>query len=285
MVEKGLSIKKKSKRNDTNMHRYRIPELIDKLICGTDILLEDLDARFIEQTRKPRIEKRVRQLGKKLIFILNKADLADIDTITREVELHKLKPYVFFSCKNQMGKGNLKEFIRKESEGLCNEAVNLGIVGYPNTGKSSIINMLSGKSAAKTSSQAGFTRGIQKVKLSEGIYLIDTPGIIPINERLKQNPAYLIKHSEIGAKSWDKTKEPEMVVHKILGDYPGVLEAYYDIQAGGDSEILIEELGKRLSYLKKGGIVDTDRTARKILRDWQEGKIKLSSIKLNTLRS
>ncbi len=285
MVEKGLSIKKKSKRNDTNMHRYRIPELIDKLICGADIILEVLDARFIEQTRNPRIEKRVRQLGKKLIFILNKADLADIDTITREVELHKLKPYVFFSCKNQMGKGNLKEFIRKESEGLCNEAVNLGIVGYPNTGKSSIINMLSGKSAAKTSSQAGFTRGIQKVKLSEGIYLIDTPGIIPINERLKQNPAYLIKHSEIGAKSWDKTKEPEMVVHKILGDYPGVLEAYYDIQAGGDSEILIEELGKRLSYLKKGGIVDTDRTARKILRDWQEGKIKLSSIKLNTLRS
>lgn len=256
------------------MHRYRIPELIDKLICGADIILEVLDARFIEQTRNPRIEKRVKQLGKKLVFILNKADLADTNTIIREVELHKLKPYVFFSCKNQMGKGNLKDFIRRESEELGKEAVNLGIVGYPNTGKSSIINILSGKSAAKTSSQAGFTKGIQKVKLSDGIYLIDTPGIIPINERLKLNPAYLIKHSEIGAKSWDKTKEPEMVIHKLLESYPGVLEEYYNIQAERDSEVLIEQLGRKLSYLKKGGLVDTDRTARRILRDWQEGKIK-----------
>jgi len=275
MEDKGLSIKKKSKKNNTNMHRYRIPELVDKLIYGADIIIEVLDARFIEQTRNPRIEKRVKQLGKKLIFVLNKADLADIEEIKREVELHELKPYVFFSCKANIGKAELKGVIKRESDNLGGGAVSLGIVGYPNTGKSSVINALSGKSAARTSSQAGFTRGLQKVKLSDGIYLIDTPGIIPINERLKLNPAYLIKHSEIGAKSWDKTKEPEMVVHKILGDYPGVLEKYYQIEANGDSEILIEQLGRKLSYLKKGGLVDADRTARKILRDWQEGNIKL----------
>ena len=154
------------------------------------------------------------------------------------------------------------------------DSIKVGVVGYPNTGKSSLINLITGKSSAKTSSEAGYTKGIQKIKLSKGVYLIDTPGIIPPSEKSSVKSKHLIKHSQIGAITWDKTKQPSLVVSKMMMENKGILEEYYGVNAKGDSDILIENLGRKLNYLKKGGVVDEMRTAKKILKDWQEGKIK-----------
>jgi ribosome biogenesis GTPase A len=105
--------------------------------------------------------------------------------------------------------------------------------------------------------------------------VLDTPGINPSYEKSKESREMTAKHSQIGAITWDKTKNPDMVVFKIMKEYPGILEKYYQISAEGNSEILIESLGKRLHYLIKGGVVDEMRTAKKILKDWQEGKISI----------
>ena len=161
-----------------------------------------------------------------------------------------------------------------ESKRLKKESVNIGVIGYPNTGKSSLINFLSKKSAAKTSSESGYTKGMQKIKLSKGLYLIDTPGVIPSTEKSLKDKKNLIKHSHIGAVTWDKTKNPDLVVDRLMKEYRGVLERYYKIDAKGDSEVLIEELGKKLHYLKKGNLIDETRVAKQILRNWQEGKIR-----------
>ena len=61
----------------------------------------------------------------------------------------------------------------------------------------------------------------------------------------------------------------------MVKEYPGILEKYYNINAKGDSETLLEMLGRRLNYLKRNNIVDETRTAKHILREWQEGKIRL----------
>ena len=60
-----------------------------------------------------------------------------------------------------------------------------------------------------------------------------------------------------------------------MQDYPGILEKFYGISAEKDSEKLLEELGRKKGFLLKGGIVDVDRTSRFILKEWQEGKIKI----------
>jgi ribosome biogenesis GTPase A len=60
-----------------------------------------------------------------------------------------------------------------------------------------------------------------------------------------------------------------------MKEYPNILEKYYKINAKADSEVLIEKLGKKLNYIKKGNLIDETRTAKKILKDWQEGKIKI----------
>lgn len=271
----GRAKEQRGKSERTNKHIYSVPALVNKIIYEADIILEILDSRFIEKTRNAEIEKKVKSLGKTLVYVLNKADLVDIEKVKTNVELENLKPNVFFSYKDRKSSAILKRLIKIEASRLKKDIVNIGIVGYPNTGKSSLINLLVGRKAARTSSEAGYTKGIQKIKISKGIYLIDTPGIIPLYEKSQTNRELVVKHSQIGAITWDRTKNPDMVVFRLMGEYPKLLEKYYGIDANGDSEVLIEQLGRKFHYLKKGNEVDEMRTAKHILKDWQEGKIRI----------
>lgn len=270
----GKAKKARGKDNSTNKHKKSITSIIDDIIANSDIILEVLDARFIEKTRQLEIEKKIKHSGKVLIYVINKSDLVDISKIRREVELEKLKFYVFLSSKERNGSSVLRKLIQKEAKKLHMDSVNIGVIGYPNTGKSSLINILAGRSSAKVSSESGYTKSIQKIKLSNGLYLIDTPGIISLkeNKTIKEN---LVKYSQIGAVAWNKIKQPDIIISELIKEYPDVLEKYYQINAKGDSELLIGELGKRLNYLKKGKKIDEIRTAKQILRDWQEGKIRV----------
>jgi len=255
--------------------RKPIPAIIREIIGISDIVLEILDARFIEKTRNREIEGFVSELGKKLIFVLNKADLANLDELKGSGKLEEMKPYVLFSCRTNMGRGDLRTLIKIESKRLKQKRkTHVGIIGYPNTGKSSIINLLAGRNAARTASEAGFTRGLQKIRLAKGILLLDTPGVMPEKEAPAHRFEHVRKLSIIGVQTYDKVKNPEFVVYEIMKANPEVLEKFYGVEASGDAEKLIEELGKRHNFLAKGGKIDSDRTARMILKDWQTGKIK-----------
>jgi len=271
----GKAKKARGKSPHTHKHKGYVPSIIEKIIEQADIILEVLDARFIEKTRNLEMEKKVKKLGKKIIYVFNKLDLVNVDKIKQNIELQELKPGIFFSARERKGSAGLRKLIKIEAKKLNEESVNIGVIGYPNTGKSSIINILSGKSAARTSSEAGYTKGIQKIKLSKGLYLIDTPGIIPSKEKIGDPEKHNVKHAQIGAITWDKTRNPDLVVLRLTEEYPGVLEKHYKIDAKGDSELLIEELGRKLNYLKKGNLIDENRVAKKILKDWQEGKIRI----------
>ena len=94
----------------------------------------------------------------------------------------------------------------------------------------------------------------------------------------KEAPAHKTEHAKklslIGVKTADRIKDPEFMVSGLMKDNPGIFEKFYSLDAGGDSEKLIEEFGRRNKFLAKGGKINTDRAARMILRDWQRGKIK-----------
>ena len=153
------------------------------------------------------------------------------------------------------------------------DEVHIGIIGYPNVGKSSIINMLTGRGAARTSPRAGFTRGIQKVKLADGILLLDTPGVMSDEDAAESQAKHLKKHAIIGVRTYDSTRHPEFIIAEIMSEHPGLFEEHYGIDADGDSEVLLETLGKKRSFLLKGGAVDVDRAARVALKEWQAGAV------------
>ncbi len=263
-------------RHVENMRKQRgkYPVLIKKIIQDSDIILEILDARFIEETRNLEIEEEIKSQNKRLIYVLNKSDLL----LNKKLKKINLFPSILVSCKDRRDIKKLRELIKISSKKIrkpSGEKIIAGIIGYPNTGKSSLINLLIGKSSAGVGSEAGFTKGIQKLKLDENILLLDSPGVIPEGKYSHTEKEKISKQTIAGGRSFSQVKEPEIVIAELIKEYSSVLEKFYDIQANGDSEILIEELGRKKGFLKKGGLVDIDRTARQILRDWQTGKIKV----------
>ena len=281
MVRTRYSFSSRRTGRIENIRKQKVeyPKVVEKLINQSDIILQVLDARFIEETRNIELEEDVKARGKKIIYVINKIDLIDKSKINTN-ELKMLKPNVLISSKTRRGSKNLRDRIKIEAKKIDkpidhSKRVSLGIVGYPNTGKSTLINILIGKKKAGTGSEAGYTKGIQKLKLTSNIVLIDSPGVIPRRQYSSVEKEKIAQQTKVGGRSFSQVKDPELVVANIMKYHLGTLEKFYKIKAKGDAEILIEELGKKKNFLKKGGVVDEDKTSRLILQDWQTGKIKV----------
>ena len=251
-----------------NKEKEKIPEIVRKVIAESDIILEVLDARFPRETQNKSIEEFIKNQGKKIIYVLNKSDLVS------SRKKFFLFPSIYVSSKKRTGGGILRDMIKREAKKIKKDKITVGVIGYPNTGKSCLINLLIGKSSARFSSEAGFTKGVQKLRLSPKILLLDSPGVIPPEEYSTIEKSSK-KHAEIGVKTYDRVKDPELIVSELMRKYPKLIEKFYKIDANSDSEILLEKIGEQKRFLKKGGEIDADRTARLVLRDWQTGKIKI----------
>ena len=249
--------------------RKKYPALLQKILDQSEIILEVLDARFVEDTRNKDIEEEIIKRGKKIIYVINKSDLNPKPKDLPE-------PYAVVSCKERKGIKDLRDRIKILSHNIVKDKdgkVIVGVIGYPNTGKSSLINILIGKSSAGTGADAGFTKGIQKLRLSSEITLLDSPGVIPQKEYSSRDVKLHSKNTMIGARSHSQVSNPEQVIAELVLGFPNTFDTYYKINSGNDSEILLEKLGRKKNFLLKGGIVDIDKTARFILKEWQEGKI------------
>jgi ribosome biogenesis GTPase A len=278
------SFSSRHNRNVKNMRKQRgkYPLIAKKIVQDSDIILEILDARFIQETRNKDLEEEIERKKKRIIYVLNKADLINKTNLNLPLEM---TPYVLVSSTLRKGIKELRDRIKREAKTVNKEKdneteetsqrVTVGVIGYPNTGKSSLINTLIGKSSAGVGSDAGFTKSMQKIKLSQDIVLMDSPGIIPEKEYSTQDREKITLNTKLGARSYSQVKEPELVVANLVKSYPNLLEKFYKIDAKGDPEVLLEELGKRKGFLKKGGEVNEDTAARLIIKDWQTGKIRI----------
>jgi len=150
----------------------------------------------------------------------------------------------------------------------------VGIVGYPNTGKSSLINLLIRRTSAKIGADAGFTKGIQKLRLTEDIVLLDSPGVISSEKYSMTSEEKIAQNVKVGGKSYNQVKDPEFALNEIVKSNKKELEEFYKIKFD-NAEDLIEKIGKSKGFLQKGGDVDSDRAAKFVLKDWQLGIIKV----------
>jgi len=278
------SRKTKRARDNKNMRKQRgkFPDILKKVIEMSDVIIEVLDARFFYETRNLEIEELIKKQDKKIIYVLNKSDLLSGKGKTEKSKLKEIFPYVFVSCKQRKGIRDLRNKIKAEANKIKKPAekdlgkIHVGIIGYPNTGKSSLINLLIGKSKAGTGAEAGFTKGIQKLKLTPEILLLDSPGVIPEKEYSTAQKERTLKYAKLGAKAYSQVRDPEMAVAELMREYPEAIEKFYKITAEKNPEELIEKLGRKKGFLKKGEEVNFDKTARLILKDWQEGRIHLT---------
>jgi hypothetical protein len=244
--------------------------VVGNVIKNSDVLLLIIDARMPELSRNFELEAKIERYNKPVLFVLNKADLL---SATEIYALHKKYPRAFLvSGVKNTGFKKLKEGIMIVGKRIGTEnSIRVGVVGYPNMGKSAVINCLAKGARAKVSSVAGTTRGTQWVRTGN-LRIIDSPGVIPFKD----------KESTLGiltAKNPERLNNPEGVAVKLVkhlfkknSERAEKIFAIKEEDMQPDVDI-IELIGKKRGYLLKGGVVDTNRTAMSILREWQRGKL------------
>jgi ribosome biogenesis GTPase A len=241
-------------------------EIIHKVISEADILLIVLDSRMPLETRNIEIERKVQNANKPFIYVINKSDLVDKPIL--DAYKKTIPNSVFISAKQHTGTQHLREKIQiyASRAGLYNN-VKVGVLGYPNVGKSSIINALSGRKAAPVSNISGFTKSLRNVRMTAKIMLLDTPGVIPYRE---DND---MKHVMIGTIDYSKEKDPEFVITRLMTQFSGLIEKYYEVTKHKDPYLTIEAIAKKRKLIAKGNVPDSRRAATMILKDWQTGKL------------
>lgn len=145
----------------------------------------------------------------------------------------------------------------------------MGFLGYPNTGKSSIINTLRKKKVCTVAPVAGETKVWQYITLMKRIYLIDCPGIVPPS-RTDTDEELLLR----GAVRVENVENPEQYIEAVLKRcQPRHIQRTYDLKGYEDATDFLEQLARKGGRLLQGGEADLDGVAKMVLNDFLRGKI------------
>ena len=233
-----------------------------ELLRTADVAIEVVDARFIEQTRVPKLERR---FGKKVVMVASKSDLVP--------KGKRIPGVIYVSTRTNEG---MRSLLAKAAELAKNNPyrrtkdAKMVVFGVPNVGKSSLINVITKRHVAKIGLQAGTTRGPQWIRVTPELLCCDTAGIVTMGEGEEE---LALK----GAMDAVALKRPVQTALKIIemasAKIPNPVFEYYGIEKAGDAEDLLGQIARKRGLLGKGGEPQISEISRVIIRDFQKGKI------------
>ncbi|MBF0545840.1 MAG: 50S ribosome-binding GTPase [Candidatus Riflebacteria bacterium] len=254
---------------------------IERFLPVVDLIIELLDARMPFSSR---LDGFVKKLGKASILILGKADLADPNETRKWQDYFKSHEEIALqlNAKNPSSVKSLKEDIKnlviKSPKSSFNKTKRIMVIGIPNVGKSTLINALSGRKAARVANLPGVTKSIQWVKILGEMELLDLPGILDFG-LLKRGEILRMINTLPG-----KDDDPLLTAKNLFdvsmqGGYGKIFSEY--LTDSSDFEKFIEKYSEKMNFLGKQGVVDCRRGSIDFVKRFQSaglGKITLEKV-------
>ncbi|QFI14743.1 ribosome biogenesis GTPase YlqF [Borrelia sp. CA_690] len=256
-------------------HMKRALDLIKNNLQKANIVLEILDARAPFSSKNPLTEKITKNQTK--IILLHKSDLAQINEIIKwKKYFEKLGNTVIISniYKKGMRKqiiDNIKKLAIVKKIKNYKEKIKVLIIGVPNVGKSSIINLLSGKKSAKVANKPGYTKNIQIVKINEEINLFDMPGILWHNLTDQSIAKKLAILDMIKNEIIDNIDLALYLLEIIDQNNKNILIKKYKIHQNNSIDIL-QNFAKARKLISKKNELNLEKASKILIKEFRDGK-------------
>lgn len=262
-------------------HMTAAMRMMEENLKAVDGVMVVLDARAFKASINSKLDKLF--LKKKVLYVLNKCDLVESADVKRAVGYFESKnlPVATVSANNKKtidllyGKifSLLKEKLDRNKEKGVFKPIRFMVAGIPNTGKSTIINALTGGNKAETGNKAGVTKGKQWVRINE-LELLDTPGTMPPsfdNQTYAKHLAYIGCMNDANIDFNDLAYE---LIAELKDLKPERLSQKYDLTDLTLPTLeLMNNICVRRGFLMRGGDFDYDRCAKAVIDDFRKGRI------------
>ncbi len=261
-------------------HMKKTRELIQENLKVVDAVIEVIDARIPVSSRNPIIDDIIKE--KKRVVILNKMDLADESATSAWAEKIRRDGHyaVAVNCSSGAGVNNIIKRLdqiqsERDDEKTRKRPLRIMIVGVPNVGKSTLINKLTGKKSARTGDRPGVTTGKQWLTLTNGMQLLDTPGILWPKFEDNLVGLNLAFCGSIKDEILDiETLCLEFIKALLADGYKDLLMARYKLDEMSDDGLeAMEQIALKRGFIFPGKRIDYERTAKTVLDEFRGGKI------------
>jgi ribosome biogenesis GTPase A len=256
---------------------HKASKEIKEILPQVDLIIEILDARIPFSSQNPMIN--AMRGAKPCIKILNKSDLADAD-ITRQwqtyLEQEQQVKTLALTIEQPEKIRQLPDLCHKllPNKEAGDKLINTLIMGIPNVGKSTIINVLAGRMIAKTGNEPAITKMQQRINIGNNIILFDTPGLLWPNVENKNSGYRLAATGGIKDTAFKHDDIAFFVVDYLLRNYPDFLKTRFLLNELPDTEqAFMETVGKNRGCLKTGGQVDLDKASKILLNELRTGML------------